>query len=215
MSHLVLLGDSVFDNSAYVDPGEPDVADQLRSLLSSEDEVTLLAVDGHLTSDVPSQITAVPDSATHLVLSVGGNDALGYLDVIEGMQDQPVRFPEAIAKLQKFQTDLREKYEPVMGQLVEMGLPTALCTVYNGNFELQMLQDMIDTILPVINDVIREVALRHGLPLIDLGRALGEPDLDYANPIEPSAHGGEKIARVIRAVLRDHDFESGRTSVYT
>ena len=34
--------------------------------------------------------------------------------------------------------------------------------------------------------------LRTRLPLIDLGRVLGEPDRDYATPIEPSAHGGRR-----------------------
>ena len=34
--HLVLFGDSIFDNHAYVQPGEPAVIDQLRGLLPGE-----------------------------------------------------------------------------------------------------------------------------------------------------------------------------------
>lgn len=30
MSHVVLLGDSVFDNGSYVRKGEPDVVEQVR-----------------------------------------------------------------------------------------------------------------------------------------------------------------------------------------
>ena len=33
MKHIVLLGDSIFDNSLYVDPGELDVPNQLRLLV--------------------------------------------------------------------------------------------------------------------------------------------------------------------------------------
>ena len=45
MPHVVLLGDSVFDNAAYV-AGGPDVADQLRGISAGEFDVTLAAVDG-------------------------------------------------------------------------------------------------------------------------------------------------------------------------
>jgi hypothetical protein len=38
---------------------------------------------------------------------------------------------------------------------------------------------------------------------------------DYANPIEPSAQGGRKIARVIARVVRDHDFLPVGTTVYS
>jgi len=40
MVHIVLLGDSVFDNAAYVGGG-PDVVRQLRTLLTGTDSATL------------------------------------------------------------------------------------------------------------------------------------------------------------------------------
>jgi hypothetical protein len=55
MNHLVLLGDSIFDNAAYV-PGGPDVRAQLQERLPHDWRVTLLAVDGHRTSDVAGQL---------------------------------------------------------------------------------------------------------------------------------------------------------------
>ena len=45
MSHIVLLGDSIFDNAAYV-RGGPDVVTQLRELLPRGWQATLAAVDG-------------------------------------------------------------------------------------------------------------------------------------------------------------------------
>ena len=53
--------------------------------------------------------------------------------------------------------------------------------------------------------MITREAVRRGLPVIDL-RVLFNDPRDYANPIEPSAVGGAKIARLIRSVVRDHDF---------
>lgn len=229
MSHLVLLGDSVFDNGAYVGSGEPDVARQVSARLPGGNEVTLLAVDGHLTSDVSSQIERLPSSATHLFLSVGGNDALQHLDAIKRFETEISRFSEAIKKLREIQEDFRRAYRPVVEELLGTGLPTTLCTIYNGNFQeasqqappqqvmpqqALSLQALVDTILPVIGDVIVEAAAENGLPLIDLGRVLDEPDLDYANPIEPSAHGGAKIAEAITEVLSGHEFASPRAEIY-
>src|SRR5215218_670055 len=52
MNHVVLLGDSVFDNAAYVSGG-PDVVTQLRGRLPSGWSATLAAVDGAVTASVP------------------------------------------------------------------------------------------------------------------------------------------------------------------
>lgn len=215
MSHPVLLGDSVFDNAAYVEPGQPDVAEQVRSQVPGRPEVTLLATDGHYISDVSRQMERLPSSATHLFLSVGGNDGLRYLDSIEQFGREVGSFSEALQKLRAIQANFRDAYRPMIREVLSEGLPTALCTVYNGNFPEKSVQDLVDTILPVINDVIIEVATEEGLPLIDLGRTLGEPSLDYANPIEPAAHGGKKIARVISEVLSSHDFETPKAEIYT
>lgn len=59
------------------------------------------------------------------------------------------------------------------------------------------------TALVVFNDAIVWTALARRLALIDLRLVCDEP-ADYSNPIEPSAHGGGKIARaIVDAVLRD------------
>jgi len=81
MKHVALLGDSVFDNGAYVGGG-PDVLTQLRQRLPAGWRATLAAVDGSVIRDIPHQLERVPDDATHLVISVGGNDALGFSAVL-------------------------------------------------------------------------------------------------------------------------------------
>jgi len=72
--HIALLGDSIFDNGLYV-PDEPAVIDQLRSILPSGANATVLAVDGSVTADVVKQLKLIPDDVTHVVISSGGNDA--------------------------------------------------------------------------------------------------------------------------------------------
>jgi hypothetical protein len=79
MNHVVLLGDSIFDNAAYVH-GSPDVITHLNSILPLDWKASLLAVDGSISTDVIGQIRKIPESATHLVVSVGGNDGLSRAD---------------------------------------------------------------------------------------------------------------------------------------
>src|SRR4051794_31908129 len=80
--HVALLGDSIFDNAAYV-RGGPDVLSQLRAVLPSGARASLLAVDGAVIAGVARQLERLPRDVTHLVVSAGGNDALGHSDLLE------------------------------------------------------------------------------------------------------------------------------------
>jgi hypothetical protein len=82
MKHLVLFGDSVFDNARYVSGG-PDVQHQVADLLPEGSQITLLAQDGALIAGVASQLQHLPRTATHLVISAGGNDALQMSGVLD------------------------------------------------------------------------------------------------------------------------------------
>lgn len=81
MNHLVLLGDSIFDNRAYV-AGGPALIDQVHKTIPSGWKANLLAVDGDSSVEVPDQLKRLPADSTHLVLSVGGNDAIRCLDLL-------------------------------------------------------------------------------------------------------------------------------------
>ena len=75
--HLILLGDSTLDNKSYTRGGLA-VEDHIEAQLEEDSAVTLLAEDGDVTSGIVRQLRHLPSSATQLVLSVGGNDALGH-----------------------------------------------------------------------------------------------------------------------------------------
>ena len=191
MSHLVLLGDSIFDNGAYV-RGGPDVVRQLRAVLPEGWRATLLAVDGATTRDVRAQLARLPADATHLVLSAGGNDALGS----SGLLYSPARIVgEAVAMLAEAQHGFDVDYRDMLAHVLATALPTALCTVYDTPSSAPDHR-VIKAALSLFNDRITRAAFANGLPLIDLRLICGE-DEDYANPIEPSVRGGEKMARAI------------------
>ena len=80
MSTLVLVGDSVFDNAAYVNG--PDVRAQVETEMPDDWAVSLLAVDGSYILDVPNQLEQLPDDAQILVVSTGGNDVLVQTEVL-------------------------------------------------------------------------------------------------------------------------------------
>src|SRR5688500_13985701 len=174
--HLVLLGDSIFDNGAYT-RGEPDVVTHLRSLLPPSWAATLLAVDGATTADARRQLARVPDEATHLVLSVGGNDALQNSDLLR----TPVR--SSADTLNRFAA----AYAAALAAAVATRLPTVACTVYNGALPPGEAPAAA-VALSTFNDVILRTAVAHRLDLIELRLVCTEPS-DYANPIEPSGQG--------------------------
>ena len=189
--HIVLLGDSIFDNGAYVG-GAPDVVRQLRSELPDGWSATLVAVDGAVTDSVHRQIVHIPGDATLLVVSVGGNDALGeaYL-----LQTPVSSVGEGVERLARAQSAFGERYRRMLDAAVSSGLTVALCTIYDGNFPAPEGR-VIAAALSLFNDVITREAFARGLPLIDLRLLCGDP-ADYANPIEPSEQGGAKIAAAI------------------
>ena len=193
--HVVLLGDSIFDNKAYVNGG-PDVVEQLRGELPSGWKATLLALDGDVIAGVHRQLLALPDDATHLVVSAGGNDALGFAHLLEA----PARsVAEALELFADAQEQFTADYELMAGALAASGLPGTVCTIYDTP-SAGPLYRLIRTALTVFNDRVTRAAFTRGLSLIDL-RIICNHDGDYANPIEPSVQGGAKIAKAIVALL--------------
>ena len=210
MSHVVLLGDSIFDNAVYVAAGEPDVIRQVRHRLPDGSQATLLAVDGDTIRGVRDQLRTLPPDATHLVISVGGNDALGRAAFLEA----PARSTaEALMGLADLGEEFEHGYAAMLEGVLAHGLPTAICTIYYPRFPEPSLQRIAVAALTVFNDCIIRAAFTHGIPLIDL-RLICTQARDYANAIEPSARGGEKISRAISDLI-EHGFNSGRTEVFT
>jgi hypothetical protein len=189
--HIALLGDSVFDNAAYVG-GEPDVVEQLRQLLPAAWQATLIAVDGAATADLNRQLLRVPRDASHLVISIGGNDALMHRDLL----NTPVQSSSETLGL--FADRLREfhrRYRSAIDRALELGKLTIVCTIYEGNLEPEEAR-IAHVALMTFNDIILRTAFARRIPVIDL-RFICTEAADYANPIEPSGSGGRKIAEAI------------------
>jgi hypothetical protein len=122
---VVLLGDSIFDNAAYVMAGAHDVVQQVRKRLPHGSKATLAAVDGSKMRDVPEQLRYLPADATHLVVSAGGNDALDSSDFLTA----PARSTaEALLGLADIADEFERGYLAMLAEVLARGLPMAICT---------------------------------------------------------------------------------------
>ncbi len=208
MSHVVLLGDSIFDNARYV-PDRPAVIEQVRRGLPPGWKGTLVAVDGHTVEDVARQLPRVPAGATHLVVSVGGNDALGASILL---REPAATVGDALATLAGALGEFRTAYAAMLARVLALGKPTAICTIYDA---IPILGDAERAALAGFNDVISRAAVRAGIPLIDL-RVICDHADDYSplSLIEPSVVGGAKIADAICRLVATHDFAKPGCTVY-
>jgi lysophospholipase L1-like esterase len=192
MTHIVLLGDSIFDNAAYV-AGAPDVVRQVHELLPSGWRATLNALDGAVIADVSLQLQRLPTDPTHLVVSVGGNDALGEAALLDRKVGS---MAEALELITQVRERFRSAYARMLDQVLERRLPLAVCTIYEPRFPEPVRRRLAATALTALNDAITREAFARNVDCIDL-RLICDDDRDFANPIEPSVHGGSKIAQAI------------------
>jgi hypothetical protein len=197
--HIVLLGDSVFDNAPYT-AGGPAVIDHLQALKEPADEATLLAVDGHRVADVWSQVKRGPTDGTHHFLSIGGNDALDRVELLT----RSVRTAgEGMVLFGKAVDDFAEAYWSLLDRLKERIEWLQVCTIYNGNFGPEA--PMLSTAVRLFDDAIQRAAIDHGIPVIELRDLLNRPE-HYANPIEPSVEGGRVLAEEMVGRVRGSAF---------
>jgi hypothetical protein len=196
MGHVVLVGDSIFDNARYTEGG-PDVVTQVRQFLPVGWQASLLAVDGSTTENIPDQVKRMPSDATHLVLSVGGNDAIMNADILR-MPTQSAA--DALSALHNVSRKFEKNYRHAVEACRRLTLPFGICTIYDGSFPDLEYQRLISTALMAFNDVILRVGIEYGLTIIDLRLVCSLPE-DYANPIEPSSIGGAKIAKSIVGIV--------------
>lgn len=194
--HVVLLGDSIFDNGAYTG-GKPDVIAHCRRVLPPGWKATLLARDGAVIESVALQLSKLPPDSTHLVLSVGGNNALqrqGLLQARAGSVGEGIlQLAEAVGRFES-------AYRKVVDACLARGLPLVVCTIYNGNFDDARYRRLTRSALALFNDAILRTAVENKLKAIELRLVCARSE-DYANPIEPSTIGAAKIAQAIAGVV--------------
>jgi hypothetical protein len=211
MAHVVLLGDSIFDNGGYVPEG-CEVATQVRRCLGDAHKVTLGARDGSVLADMPAQFAAVAalrDAPSHLVISCGGNDVLG---LVGAMQSPVASVLDAAEMLAAWQADFRRDYCAMLQQVQACGIPFAVCTIYDA---VPNLSPGLRSALALFNDVILREAVIRAIPVLDLRLVCAHAgDYSAVSPIEPSSEGGRKIGAAIAELLLADEADVVRTVVF-
>jgi hypothetical protein len=196
MNHVVLAGDSIFDNAYYVAPNQA-VIDQLQKKSEGKFKPTLIAVDGSVTNEVTQQFRKLPRDATHLFISSGGNDALRSAHLLEETVSSVF---EAMSLFSDVVYLFQIQYRSMLKEASERVKRAAVCTIYDSmpGYQKESL-----TALKMFNEVILREAASLELPIVDL-RLICDDSEDYSciSPIEPSEQGGDKISYSIIKSMR-------------
>ena len=194
--YVSLLGDSIIDNKVYVGEGELSVTEHLQH--NSSSNFTMIAVDGDTTEDVlENQLDNLKEPVSHIVLSIGGNDLLQNLHLL---QDETSGMKFALEKSSELIGEIQENYTKILEHLSNYDAKVLLCTVYEGDLKSDVMLAQFDkagqAMLKMHNDTVYYLASKFEVDVLELRNIFTNKE-DYANPIEPSHIGGEKLAKAI------------------
>ncbi len=194
--NVSLLGDSIIDNKVYVGEGELSVTEHLQH--NSSSNFSMIAVDGDTTEDVlENQLDNLKEPVSHIVLSIGGNDLLQNLHLL---QDETSGMKFALEKSSELIGEIQENYTKILEHLSNYDAKVLLCTVYEGDLKSDVMLAQFDkagqAMLKMHNDTVYYLASKFEVDVLELRNIFTNKE-DYANPIEPSHIGGEKLAKAI------------------
>lgn len=174
--HIILLGDSVLNNSNYVKENE-----SIEKLLKAQTEtqITSLAQDGAVLQEIFTQIDKIPlewnKPTTYIFLSIGGNDLLNHslseIYIHKLIEQYKLLIATIITRLPSAKLYLLTLYYPTSAKYESYN---EYISLWNKNVEELMPSSNIIYLQNIINQ---------------------ESDLVYQ--IEPSSNGGKKIAEAI------------------
>ena len=196
-NHLILLGDSIIDNNPYVRGTDLPVEKHLKKMLPDW-SIEKRAIDGSVIEDVINLQLGDLKKGSPIALSAGGNNLLKTSGVIQ--DDTKMTFNQVMKTLKPVIESFEKDYEKLLNRIHS----PALCfTIYNPAFHhyddtnfMSPYQEACEVTVNIFNDIIQRLVLKKGFDVLEL-RALFTEKNDYANSIEPSHQGGEKIAKFI------------------
>jgi len=84
-----------------------------------------------VTADIPKQLRQIPRLATHIVASIGGNDAIRASGVID---ERATSVAAALDRLAAIRDEFERNYRTVIDLLLEQSLPVALFSIYEPRY---------------------------------------------------------------------------------
>ncbi|MEM9050224.1 MAG: SGNH/GDSL hydrolase family protein [Pseudomonadota bacterium] len=196
--HICLMGDSIFDNDAYI-PGQPGVIEQMRRSIPRTWSAFKVAVDGDCIEDIPNQLEKVPTHTTDIVVSIGGNDLMKFRHLLSQVAEG-AKMEELIASPL---ADFGIAYGWMLDAVSERGLRLSVCTIYTAiPFTEPEMRDHAPSAIGAFNAIILRLAEARGISVIRLDVAcVDNDDFSEMSPIEPSSKGGQKIVDAVLQTL--------------
>lgn len=178
VTHIVLLGDSIFQNNNYV-PKSKSVEYLLKEKLSIPSLV--LAQDNAIIYDIPKQYNSMPlnlnAKTTNLYISIGGNDLLNL-------------YEHNNTNNSKLFNMVWEIYKKTILMLIDSTQCNIILT------DIYFITDPnYSKYIPMIkkwNSNLYQFAGQHKLNVFKISKILTQPK-DFTNSIEPSVIGGNKM----------------------
>jgi lysophospholipase L1-like esterase len=181
--NIVLLGDSILNNSVYTLP-KSSVPSLISQQLEKSPEKTLynLAKDGATINDCVNQLDAFPfelnNTETSVFISAGGND------ILNGRRTETEKIDELFAKYMDFIESVKKRLNKTNIVLLKLYYPVKPSYKIYYPAVTQWNQLLVDNSSTV------------GYSLLETDKLVVlEEDIVY--DIEPSAKGGKKIADAI------------------
>ncbi|MFT3728849.1 MAG: SGNH/GDSL hydrolase family protein [Terricaulis sp.] len=181
--------------------GDIGVIEQMRRSLPRGWSAFKIAVDGDCIRDVLCQTENLPTHATHLIVSVGGNDLIGYSHLLSSVRS----LNDAGSVLAAPKATFAALYGEMLDQLQQLPVQLGVCTVYTAiPFEEPLLRSFGAFAIGQFNELICEQAAVRNVPVFRLDQVCTESDdFSAVSPIEPSSKGGQKIVDGLIAFLSD------------
>jgi len=177
-NNIILMGDSVLNNSNYVPEGK-SVYDNLKTKLNN---ILNVAKDGATINDLYLQLDEIPielnSSETFIFISAGGNNILN--------KQTNTDINQLFNSYMDFLNALRVKLSNVKINILNLYLP--------ANPRFQSYKKTIDQWNNLINKNSSKVGEMYNV--VDLNSLLTNTS-DFVYDIEPSESGSEKIANII------------------
>ena len=184
-SNIILFGDSMLNNTTYIDIDSNNNDNSVPGLIKQQTEANLLnyAKDGATIEDCYSQfhvLSTTPTNAT-IFISAGGNDIIN--ENINNVVDN------------SFVSSLFQKYSKMVLQIKDKFPNATICllNIYKPvKPRYKRLSDSIDQ----WNSLIEQFAQKNGFKIIQTNKLL-TTESDFIYDYEPSATGGQKIVDAI------------------
>ena len=183
-TNLILMGDSVFNNTNYVGKGH-----SINDIMNKNyNNVTIVAQDNAVINDLKQQYKLIPNSKNEsnskIVVSIGGNDLLNHYQ-INNISD--TKYVNTI--FNNYVSNIEYLTDNFKGEVI-------ICNIY---YPQEKSYKKLYPIIDNWNQKINKFSITHNLKVVNLDEFVNEKH-HFVKNIEPSYQGGLAIKQSMKYI---------------